>query len=253
MTDMKPDRPITYYLKQLKNHPELEPRAEYRRNARIRILNQLDPVETQTSRALTWNGWRLVRLAGSLATALALAGSGVAYAAQGSAPGTPLYPLKLKTEEIAKTLSPTREMKTDVVEEIIDRRASEVQQLEDSDTDSKDVKHALDRYEKTVSEATVSSRINPEHIEKKIQNHAEKIEEIKGRIRNKRESPQKSKEEDGEKHDDRPVTPTPTITPSRAPNLPDPTPEPTHRDDTKEDDDDRTEIPQSLPTGNPLD
>jgi hypothetical protein len=68
-------------------------------------------------------------------SAVLIVGSGTAYAAQGSLPGNPLYPVKVNiTERLETAFALTPEAKIDVNERIAERRIEEVVSLTESDT-----------------------------------------------------------------------------------------------------------------------
>jgi hypothetical protein len=137
--------------------------------------------------------YHIIRWFVSLGTAVSLAGTGVVYAAQGSTPGSTLYPLKVASEQVAVTLSPTKKIKTEVMTTIIDRRASEIAHLEDAHK-KRDIPKALDAYEKTVKNATRAAHISLPDVDAHVEEHKTYISDVKKRTEETKETQKEEKE-----------------------------------------------------------
>ncbi len=165
---------IEKILKTLKNNPESRPTAAFRTNARIRILNTITnsqiPLQSQVRRPI-WMTYAL-RLG---VFALFLTG-GTVYAAQSSLPKDVLFPVKVLSERVALTLSPTQKTKTTVANTIIGRRAMEIEQAK-NDGNKKEIQQTVTNYESTVSEIRNNKYVSHDDIEREVSKHESLLQE----------------------------------------------------------------------------
>lgn len=106
---------------------DIQPRSEFKDRARYEFRLALQKLERKRSRpAFVWN-WQ-PRWATVVAVVLAvlLTGSGTVAAASGSMPDEPLYPVKLATEQIQLTLTPSALGKAELYAELADKRVDEI-------------------------------------------------------------------------------------------------------------------------------
>jgi hypothetical protein len=107
----------------------IQPRAEFKARARYQFRSALKEVATKSRPTFSWfPRWATVA---TIALVLLLAGSGTVVAAGSSMPDSPLYPVKLATEEtrLALTFSPLG--KANFCAELADRRVAEIVYLTD--------------------------------------------------------------------------------------------------------------------------
>jgi len=102
----------------------VKPSEEFRARARYEFREFIAEKAKGKSPAFSF----LPRWATVIAIVLAvvLAGSGTVYAASGSMPDSPLYPVKLATEQIRLTFSRSYERKAETCADYMDRRISEI-------------------------------------------------------------------------------------------------------------------------------
>lgn len=103
----------------------IQPRPEFKARARYQFRAALQ--ERKRARALPFLGWQ-PRWVAALAVVLAvlLAGSGTVAAAGYSMPDSPLYPVKLVTEQVQLTLTPSDIGKAELYAKLADRRVAEM-------------------------------------------------------------------------------------------------------------------------------
>lgn len=193
---------IEEMLKNLKHDSQMKPSQAFRTNARIRILNSVAQPTTTISplpRGMTMVAFRL----GFLSLFLL---AGTVYAAQGSNPRDVLFPVKILSERVALTFSPTESAKTSVAVAIIDRRVQENEQAK-KEGDQEEVQETVTNFESAVLQIRNTNRIDQDRVEEEIEKHASVI----------REDQQDDEEEDKENSRDvkgeqiqSSVTPTPT-------------------------------------------
>ena len=103
----------------------IHPRPEFRARARYQFRSALQEMEHKRSRLLF--GW-LPRWATALIMLIAilLAGGSTAAAASGSMPDDFLYPMKLATEQVWLTLTPSDIGKAEIYVKLADKRVAEI-------------------------------------------------------------------------------------------------------------------------------
>lgn len=157
---------IERLLQSLRQDPGASPSATFRTNARIRILNSV----TQPLRP----GWyKKPRLLGyTLGTALAtvILSVGTVYAAQSSLPGSQLYGVKVASERVALTLSPTESLKSTVASTIISRRIDEMEHAQKSG-DTEELNRSIFNYNQTLHSLRAHTDVSRERIDKTVAEH----------------------------------------------------------------------------------
>lgn len=88
------------------------------------------------------------------ATALAMLGGGVAYAADRSLPGDPLYGVKIATENAAVSILPPGRLENRLLIGIAGRRAGEAARLARMESDSESTDAALGALRRAIRQAT---------------------------------------------------------------------------------------------------
>lgn len=103
----------------------IEPRPEFKARARYQFYSVLKEVASKKQRRFF--GWQLrwVTMA-SLALTLLLSGGGIVAAASNSMPDSPLYQVKLATEQIQLFLTTSPEDKVELHAKLVDRRVAEI-------------------------------------------------------------------------------------------------------------------------------
>jgi len=103
----------------------IQPRADFKARARYQFHSVLQEITSPKSRPFF--GW-LPRWATvvSLVLGLLMVGGGTVAAAGGSMPDSPLYPVKLATEQVRLTLTPSQIGKARLCAELADRRVTEI-------------------------------------------------------------------------------------------------------------------------------
>lgn len=149
------------------------PSDAFRTNARIRILNSLTvthPVRKPWYRRPTYIWY-------TLGTALAtlILSVGTVYAAQSSFPDSKLYPLKVLSERVALTLSPTESLKTTVASTIISRRITEIEELQKRD-DEPAVEASISHFTEDVASIQKREDISQEDIQRTLKEHEDVID-----------------------------------------------------------------------------
>ncbi len=103
----------------------IQPRPDFRARARYQFQSALK--ETAAGKSRTSWGW-FPRWATVLAIVLVLVlgGGGTVFAADSSMPDSPLYSVKLATEQVRLTLTPSQMGKARLCAELVDRRVGEI-------------------------------------------------------------------------------------------------------------------------------
>lgn len=155
-------------LRDMKSLPEVQPRMQFRANARVRILNvsSVRPASVSLLHRMNFP-YHIARWAGGIALATSLLGGTLVYAAQYSNPGTPLYPIKTASEEVALRLAPTTGLKTSIATTVIDRRAAEVNDLE-AHGSRQDVEKAVTTFQTTAHSLENIKGINIGEVESHV-------------------------------------------------------------------------------------
>lgn len=147
---------------------EVMPSDTFRTNARIRILNI---VTSPHPLRLSW--YQKPRILGyTLGTAIAtvVLSVGTVYAAQSSLPNSALYPVKVFSEDVALTLSPTESLKTTVAQTIISRRVTEVENAQ-KQGNSKAMQESITHFKEDVSSIQKRKDVSQNKIEQEISKH----------------------------------------------------------------------------------
>lgn len=206
---------------------EITPPDTFRANARIRIINT---VTNPHPLRVSW--YRRPRVLGyTLGTAIAtvVLSVGTVYAAQTSFPNSTLYPIKVLSEQVALTLSPTESLKTTVASSIISRRIDEIQHAQ-IQGDQKEIDASVDNLNNDIAELQQRKDISHETIETVLTQHKTFIKSLEQRDKEDKKSDQpKESEHEGSSR----ITPTPA--PTSQPEIRDPQVEgastKNHRDD----------------------
>jgi len=108
----------------------IQPRPDFRARARYQFHSALREAESKTSRPLlSWlPQWATVV---TVVLVLLLAGGGTVAAAGNSMPDNPLYPVKLVTEQVRLTLTPSNIGKAELYAKLADKRVIEIAQMAD--------------------------------------------------------------------------------------------------------------------------
>jgi hypothetical protein len=103
----------------------IQPRPDFRARARYQFQSALK--ETAAGKSCTSWGWfpRWATVV-AIVLVLVLAGGGTVLAADGSMPDSPLYSVKLATEQVRLTLTPSQMGKARLCAELADRRVAEI-------------------------------------------------------------------------------------------------------------------------------
>jgi len=103
----------------------IQPRAEFKARARYQFRSALQEIVSRGRRSfLGWfPRWATVM---TIVLVLLLAGGGTVAAAGNSMPDSPLYPVKLATEQVRLTLTPSQIGKARLCAELADRRVAEI-------------------------------------------------------------------------------------------------------------------------------
>ena len=103
----------------------LEPSVEFRARARYQLHSEMSKVVVRRWRPiLTWQPrWVMVAV---VVMVVMLAGGGTVVAADSSMPGTPLYGVKLATENVRLTLSSSDVARAELYAALADRRIAEI-------------------------------------------------------------------------------------------------------------------------------
>lgn len=161
---------IEQLLKNLKE--EAVVRSDFRTNARIRVINTV-------SRPHPFPRY----LGYTVGTAIATAALSVTtvFAAQTSLPGNPLYPVKVFSEDVALTLSPTKSMKTSVAQTIISRRVTEVE-AEKKQGDAPAIQKSIDHLNRDVQDIRERKDVEQDKIDTVVPTPEPEIKkpEVKG-------------------------------------------------------------------------
>lgn len=103
----------------------IQPNPEFKARARYQFQSALQ--EVKPKRALPFFGWQPQwAVAVAVVLAVLLAGGGTVTAAGYSMPDSPLYPVKLATEQVQLTLTPSDIGKAELHAKLADRRVAEI-------------------------------------------------------------------------------------------------------------------------------
>ena len=103
----------------------VQPRAEFKARARYQFHSALQEIASWRSRPFfSWlPRWATVA---TIALVLVLAGGSTVAVADNSMPDSPLYQVKLATEQVRLTLTPSQIGKAELCAELVDRRVEEI-------------------------------------------------------------------------------------------------------------------------------
>ena len=125
-------RPLLEVALATKKAVAIQPRSEFREQARQQLYAAMPATKFRRSRSLfVWRwqpSWATVT---AIVLALLLTGSGTVFAASSSMPDQPLYPVKLATEQVKLTLTHSALDKAELYAELADRRVQEMARMAD--------------------------------------------------------------------------------------------------------------------------
>jgi hypothetical protein len=110
----------------------IKPRPEFRERARYQLRSALQEMEEKRERRSFFFGWQ-PRWATAVIAVLVflMAGSGTVAAANNSMPDETLYPVKLATETVRLTLTPSALGKAELYVKLVDKRVDEIIRMAD--------------------------------------------------------------------------------------------------------------------------
>lgn len=103
----------------------IQPRPDFKARARYQFTSALKEIAPGKSRPF-WGWFPQWATAVAAVLVLLLAAGGTVIAAEGSMPDSPLYSVKLATEQVRLTLTPSQMGKVRLCAEIADRRVAEI-------------------------------------------------------------------------------------------------------------------------------
>ena len=103
----------------------IQPRPDFRARARYQFQSALQETAARKSR-LSWGWFPRWATVMAIVLVLVLAGGGTVFAAESSMPDSPLYSVKLATEQVRLTLTPSQMGKARLCAELADRRVTEI-------------------------------------------------------------------------------------------------------------------------------
>jgi hypothetical protein len=115
-------KPLLETALAVKETSAVQPRAEFKARARYQFRSAL----REAAAPKPFFGWRRRWAAVVAVLVLLLAGGGTVFAAAGSMPDSPLYPVKLATEQVQLVLTPSQLGKANLCAEFADRRVDEI-------------------------------------------------------------------------------------------------------------------------------
>jgi len=141
----------------------IQPRPEFKARARYQFGSALREVKPKRrSFSLGWQPRWAMAL--SVVLIMLLAGSGTVAAAGGSMPDSPLYPVKLATEQVWLTLTPSNMGRAELHAKLADRRVVEIIYMADKG-DVQQVEDIAQRLEKhLVMVAGLGSTLEPSGV-----------------------------------------------------------------------------------------
>ncbi len=166
---------IEKVLRNLKQ--EAIPSDTFKLNARIRILNTVT-----TSHPFQASWYKRPRVLGyTFGTAIAtvVLSVGTVYAAQSSLPNSKLYPIKVLSERVALTLSPTTSIKSTVAGTIISRRIDEIEKVQEQGN-PQEVETSIINLHKEVDSLERQKDISKNSINIELEKHKTFINSLQG-------------------------------------------------------------------------
>jgi hypothetical protein len=103
----------------------IQPRPDFRARARYQFRSALQETASRKSR-LSWGWFPRWATVVAIVLVLVLAGGGTVFAAGSSMPDSSLYSVKLATEQVRLTLTPSQMGKARLCAELADRRVAEI-------------------------------------------------------------------------------------------------------------------------------
>jgi hypothetical protein len=103
----------------------IQPRPDFRARARYQFRSALKETAAGKSR-LSWGWFPRWATVMAIVLVLVLAGGGTVFAAGSSMPDSPLYSVKLATEQVRLSLTPSQMGKAEYCAELADRRVAEI-------------------------------------------------------------------------------------------------------------------------------
>ena len=152
----------------------IQPRTEFRDRARYQFRSALQEVEPKKSRWLFgWQSrWATVV---TVLIILVLLGGGTVTAATNSMPDQPLYPVKLATEQVRLTFTPSALGKAELYANLADKRVTELIYVA-SKGNSKQVERVTQRLDAHL--VKIASLVAPQGIEDSAMLAPESIREV---------------------------------------------------------------------------
>ncbi len=132
----------------------IQPRAEFREQARQQLYAAM-PAQLKKSRSFfVWRWQSSWVTATAIILAILLMGSGTVFAAGGSMPDQPLYPVKLATEQVKLTFSRSALDKAGLYAEMADKRVQEMTRMAGKNKPEKIERAArrMDNYLENIAE-----------------------------------------------------------------------------------------------------
>ena len=107
----------------------IQPRSDFRARARYQFNSALRDMEAKRGRSFF--GWlpQWATVVTTVFVCLLVAGGGTVFAAGNSMPDEPLYPMKLATEQVQLTLTPSEIGKAELYAKLADRRVAEIEHM----------------------------------------------------------------------------------------------------------------------------
>ena len=107
----------------------IQPRSDFRARARYQFNSALREVEAK--RGHSFFGWlpQWATVVTTVFVCLLVVGGGTVFAAGNSMPDEPLYPVKLVTERVQLTLTPSGIGKAELYAKLADRRIAEIERM----------------------------------------------------------------------------------------------------------------------------
>ncbi len=105
----------------------IQPHPEFKAKARYQFYSALQEIKPKPKGGLFFLGWQpRWAVVTAMVLGLLLAGGGTVTAASYSMPDSPLYPVKLATEQVQLTLTPSDMGKAKLYAKLADRRVAEI-------------------------------------------------------------------------------------------------------------------------------
>lgn len=135
MTNNNPirEKELLKILKSAKSAPWAQPSAEFRQNARIRLLNSIAAKAEKQTLSQNYSFGQLLsfRFAAVFGVILLFLFTGTVALAQSSVPGEFLYPLKIASEKALLAITPSGDLQDKLAQKFARRRLSENQRAEE--------------------------------------------------------------------------------------------------------------------------